>query len=375
VVLLLPVALALAPAATRADDYVTIRGAYYREPSTRIIQPTVEVEHDSALVDVRAHYLLDAITSASVAAGTAVDTIFTELRNEAGLALRFHLNQSEASVGYTYSAESDYWSHALAGSYTRRLWGDTARLALSLGLTLDATSSNARTPACATPPSRSCALDGTFGGLTYTQVWSPVMFTQLSVETKYLDGFQANLYRSVPNFGYENVPSTRLRNAISPLVGYYLPRTRTALRLQYRYYFDLSPDRLGQGGDPWRMQSHMLEARVYQTLTRTLEVRLSYRQYVQTRANFWCDIMNPDCFAPTGRYGPSAVYYSSDPKLGPVYTEYPEIKLMWDAEILAAVPVLRWFAAGTFEISYGRYLQNTSFQSAHLLQTGYTLPY
>ena len=54
----------------RADDYVIVRGAYYREASTRVIQPMVELQRDSPSgIDVGAHFLVDAITSASIAAG------------------------------------------------------------------------------------------------------------------------------------------------------------------------------------------------------------------------------------------------------------------------------------------------------------------
>ena len=55
--------------------------------------------------------------------------------------------------------------------------------------------------------------------------------------------------------------------------------------------------------------------------------------------------------------------------------EYPEVKLIWDAAAWESIPFFRWFAAGTFEISYGRYFQNNSFGDAHVLQTGYSMPY
>ena len=43
-ILLLAIAGTLVPrAAARAENEVTIRGAYYREPSTRVIQPVVEI--------------------------------------------------------------------------------------------------------------------------------------------------------------------------------------------------------------------------------------------------------------------------------------------------------------------------------------------
>jgi hypothetical protein len=77
----------------------------------------------------------------------------------------------------------------------------------------------------------------------------------------------------------------------------------------------------------------------------------------------------PDC------YGPSAVFYTADPKLQHVQTTMPELKLNWDAYRLRGVPFLGWFSEGAFAISYAYLIQNTTFGNAHLLQMGYTLPY
>ena len=109
-----------------------------------------------------------------------------------------------------------------------------------------------------------------------------------------------------------------------------------------------------------------------QRLSRDLEVRLSYRYYFQTPAYFSCEGMG---FSGVGCYGPAAQIYTSDPKLTRVRTSMPEVKLMWDAARLRGVTFLGWFAEGSFEISYARFIQNTSFGDAHLLQIGYTLPY
>jgi hypothetical protein len=357
-----------------ADDYVTVRGAYYREPSTRVIQPTVEVERDKDLapgvgIDVRAHYLVDAITSASLAAGTSVDEIFTETRNEVGLMVRGRLGHSEASLSYKYSAESDYWSHGVFLQAARRFWGDTARVSVSGGLILDTMSRRGRTPECAIPPDTSCPLDTYYGGLGYTQILSPVALAQVSLEGEYLDGFQGNLYRSVPNFGYEKLPGTRVRTAAAVRLAYYIPSVSVALRFHYRYYADFGPG-VPFDGDPWHVQSHMVEGRVYVPLLRTLDARLTFREYIQSNANVWCDLVaSPTCYPAT------AMFYTTDPKLSRVNTSYPELQLVWRAEALADVPVLGWISGGLFAISYGRYIQNTTYDFAHVLQMGYTLPY
>jgi len=363
---------ALLSTPARADDTVTLRGAYYREASTRVIQPMVEVERDSPTGwDVKAHFLVDTITSASVSAGTTADSIFTETRNEAGLAVRKRWDRTDVTAGYRYSAESDYWSHALNLSGSRRFWGDTARVSASLGLSLDSVSSRFRTPECATPPSHACPLTTTFGGLSYTQILSPDILGQISAESAYLDGFQGNLYRTVPNFGYERVPDRRLRNALATRWAFYVPPASLAIRLQYRYYFDVFPGSTPGGPDPWRLASHTFELRLYEELAPTFTVRAMGRVYLQNwSATFWCDVA-----ATSTCYPPGAVYYTTDPKLGHVTTYYPELELIWRAEALAPVPVLGWLSAGTFTISYGRYFQSTSFGDAHVLQAGYTMPY
>jgi hypothetical protein len=372
----------LAAGRARAEDSVTVRGAYYREPSTRVIQPMVEVERDSPTGwDVKAHFLVDTITSASVSAGTTADTIFTETRSEAGLAVRKRFGRSEVIGAYKYSAESDYWSHTMTLSGAQRFWGDTARVAAAVGLSLDDQGTRFRTPECAHMPSHTCPLDTTFGGLSYTQIISPVWLAQLSAETAYLDGFQSNLYRETV-YGFERVPDKRLRNALALRTAYYIPPLDLALRFAYRYYFDLFPGQAPHyDGDPWRLQSHTWELRAYRPITRDLTVRLMYRLYWQNwAANFWTTMLEsqgPGGTTAAGKTPP--YYYTGDPKLTHVLTSYPELELVWQAEALRPVPVLGWLSAGTFTISYGYYFQNQSikpgFGDAHVLQAGYTMPY
>jgi hypothetical protein len=365
-------ALLLAPVQAGAEDYVTLRGAYYREPSTRVIQPVVDVERDSDTgIDVGAHLLIDAITSASASAGTAVDNIFTEVRSEAGLRLAKRWARFDLGIGYKYSAESDYWAHAVGLGAGWRLWGDTARVAVSLGAGYD--NAGARGPARCPGGNAPCTLNSYFLGLTYSQVLSPVALAQVSLESAYLDGFQGNLYRNVPMHGVERLPRQRLRNALSVRGAYYFPSIKMGIQGQLRPYVDFDPNEVPcSDADPWCVKGLMIEGRVYKALSPTVEARLSYRQYLQSKAGFWCDTL-----APTGTscYPGMPTFYSSDVKLGPVYTEYPEAKLLWSAQALAGTPILTWFASGTFEISYGYYIQSTTYHDAHVLQLGYKMTY
>jgi hypothetical protein len=395
------VCLALFGAGTAsANDYVVVRGAYYREASTRVIQPLVEVQRESPSgLDVGAHFLVDAITSASIAAGTTVDNVFTEIRDEAGLRIRKRWQRSDLSLFYKYSAESDYWSHNVGASFGKRFWDDTAAIRLTVGRTWDAIAAkppiqlNCQQGTGMPQNPTSCPLDVWFGGLSYSQVLSPVTIMQVSYETAYLSGYQGNVYRTVPSLNnqVELLPQRRLRNAITPRIAYYFPRSGTGVQLHYRFYFDFFPERPGElnpqktDSDPWHITAQTIEGRLYQRLSPTLEMRLLFRYHRQSHANFWCDAPRPSRLPPTefcavgtnppAGYLPGAIYYTADPKLGPVETKYPEIQLAWAADALQTVPFLRWFSAGSFEISYGHYFQNTAFGGAHLVQSGYRLAF
>jgi hypothetical protein len=364
-----------------ADGHVAMRGQYYREPSTRVVQPVIEVAKDlPAGFDVSAHYLLDAITSASAASGPSGDNIFTEYRNESGLAVGKSWSRIRVGAAYRYSAESDYWSHSFMLSAALRTWGDTGTLALSAGIGFDQvgrrTAPNAFTPAGAVcPAAGTCPLDSRFGGIGYSQVLSPTLLVQAGYELVWLDGYLGSPYRAVTLLPGqvlpEMAPNNRVRNAVSARAAKYFRRTGTGLQLHYRYYFDLYAGGMSYpNGDPWKLRSHTVEMRLFQMLSSDLELRLTGRYYSQGAANFWCDQGgNPSCYV-------GAQIYTSEPQLTPFRTTFLEAKLYWEAIRWRDLPFLGWFAAGTFELSYGRFLQSTkTFGTAHVVQTGYSLPF
>ncbi|HEY4187370.1 MAG TPA: DUF3570 domain-containing protein [Polyangia bacterium] len=379
---------------------MTLRTVYYREPSTRVVQPVVEIEKDLPDgFDVNTHVLLDAITSASAASGPAGDNIFTEVRDEAGLRIGKNWSRARVTLAYNYSAESDYWSHIFAAGAAFRVWGDTGTLSLSAGAGFDQVGKRvlglAPTPAvnpgdpCVPNGTRHCALDQRFAGINYTQVLTPTVVAQVGYELALLDGFLSSPYRTVPQKGaLENVPDKRWRNALAARVAWYLPEKGLGFQLHYRYYRDFyfqyklgfiptfATDPQATGGtDPWNISSHTIEGRVFKTLGRDVEVRATYRFYTQGAAGLWCDpasalMMGTSCYSSS-----STTLYTSDPKLTPVRTQYLEGKIYWDATRWRGTPFAGWFAAGTFEFSYGYYWQNTTYVGAHVLQAGYTIPY
>jgi Protein of unknown function (DUF3570) len=353
----------LGPAHARGEDRVSVNGAYFRETSTRVVQPMIEVAKDlPAGFDASAHFLVDAITSASIAAGTNQDSIFTELRKEVGMTLGKTLASTHLAVSYRQSREPDYVSHTVGLQLTQAFWDNTGTVALDfshgpdrLGMTLDR------------------SMKVTFAGILYTQALSPTLLAEAGYEMSYLRGYLANPYIQVPNLGYEKPPYGRLRHVLVARVAHYLPGSHTGLQLHYRFYIDQGVAS-GPGPDPWGMVGHTVEARVYQELRWGLELRLSYRLHSQGAARFWC---NTDASrgGRTDCYGFTPQYYSADPKFGPLATHVPQIKLTWQARALARTPVLGWLSSGEFELSYAHYFQNTRYGGAHLMQTGYSLPF
>ena len=277
-------------APVRAEDHVTVRGAYYREASTRVIQPVVEISKDlPSGFDVTAHYLLDAITSASVAAGTASDTIFTEMRNEVGLAVgrtwdRWRFDAGllvQRGVGLLVARRLGLGAPTASGATARRVGGQR-RHQLRRRLAAHA---HARLPDGGAD--MICKLRSYFGSLSYTQVWSPTFADP--------GRRRGRVPRRLSGQPLPGGAQPRLRegavDALARRADRRAPRTTsrarsTGLQLHYRYY-----------RDDWDIDAHMIEGRVYQPLTRDLEVRASYRYYTQTPAYFWCDWMaRPDCY-------------------------------------------------------------------------------
>lgn len=393
VALLCGTILALATSRAWADNHVTLRTVYYREPSTRVVQPVVEIEKDlPAGFDVNTHVLLDAITSASAASGPSGDNIFTEVRDEAGIRIGKNWSRTRLTLAYSYSAESDYWSHIFAAGAAFRVWGDTGTLLLSAGAGFDQVGKRvlgaAPTPKlapgdpCSPNGTRTCPLDQRFAGISYSQVVSPTVVVQAGYELALLDGFQASPYRAVPQKGAEVVPDKRWRNAVAARAAKFFPDLGLGVQLHYRYYFDLYyqykwqflpttavDPRAAPGTDPWHLRSHTIEGRLFKTVGRDVELRATYRYYTQGSAGLWCDpSLGSTCYT-------NASLFTSDPKLTPVATQFLEGKLYWDASGWRGLPVVGWFAAGAFEFSYGYYWQNTSYVGAHILQAGYTIPY
>jgi len=356
--LALPLVLATA---ARAEDRATVRGAYYREASTKVVQPMVEVSKDLPYgFDASVHGLVDAITSPSILTGVMGDNIFTEHRKEAGLAVgKTFLDRTRVGLSYRQSREPDYISHAAGLQVTQAIWENTGSVALSLAYSRDTIG-----------PFLDKRLEVGFGALSYEQAISPVMNGVIGYELTYQKGLICNVYDADLR-GRANCPRQRARHVGVLRLARFFPEVSAGIQLHYRFYYDQSWE---MEPDPWQLLAHTTEGRLYLDVTRNLEIRVAYRFHTQGSARF------PLCSDPSRATDPECLpaitnFHTGDDKLGALHTHFAELKLTWEARGLASVPVLAWFAPGAFELSYGRYLQITHYGNAHLLQTGYSIPF
>src|SRR5215475_5581508 len=91
------------------DGTLAVRGVYYKERATRVMQPMLDAMFDAGAHGiVTGHFLVDAITSASASSGAASDVPFTERRYEAGLGYAHELGELTLAGDVKGSTESDY---------------------------------------------------------------------------------------------------------------------------------------------------------------------------------------------------------------------------------------------------------------------------
>src|SRR4051812_30080285 len=103
-------ALAIA-APGRGDGTLAVRGVYYKERATRVMQPMLDAIFDAGTHGiVTGHFLVDAITSASASSGAVNATPFNEVRYEGGAGYTRELGALTLGADARFSTESDYRS-------------------------------------------------------------------------------------------------------------------------------------------------------------------------------------------------------------------------------------------------------------------------
>ncbi|MEO6774674.1 MAG: DUF3570 domain-containing protein [Kofleriaceae bacterium] len=284
----------------RADGELDARGVYYKERSTRVMQPMLDGMFDAGARGlVNAHFLVDAITSASAGSGAANAAPFTERRYEGGLGYTHELDGPKDSwidklrIGgdSKYSTESDYTSFYLGARLEADVAQKNATIALGGGVSSDTvTNAGAQSPMggpliqCdVTSPATAaeCGLT-TYGGYaSVSQIVSKDALVAVSYDLAKLDGYQANPYRTAitaSGLVPEVHPNSRLRQSWAASARYYLEATHTTLIGAYRYYHD-----------DWHIRAHTPELRIIQEVGKLADASIRYRYYYQSASFFYLD--------------------------------------------------------------------------------------
>lgn len=354
--LLVAVALAAAPAALRAEQgRVTVYGNYYRERSTRVLQPGVRVTVNAPdeRLTFGAGYLLDAITSASIAAGamqvTGGDRAFTEFRHEAVGTVASRLEAWQLGGHFRYSTETDYIARDVGLSVGRDFLQRTLNVALAYTYAFNRAFALRgpvdRNPWCGgLVPTTEC-LDDNAGNknllqvhylsATYTHALHRQVLAQAAVETWFARGPMDNPYReaTIPNGFPEAHPRSRDRVSLFANLRAAFPKARLVLDPRYRFYTD-----------DWGITAHTADLRLHVRITRHLRARVRYRFYAQSQARFYRDDM-----IYTGEPDEER---SGDPKMDDFMSHTPGIQLTWHLDGLARFPRLAFLEGAWIQATY-----------------------
>lgn len=372
----------LAAEAAHADGTLSMRGVYYKERSTRVMQPMLDGMFEvGARGLVTAHVLVDAITSASAGSGAAMAVPFTEKRYEAGIGYTQELDGPVGSIldkvrlggDGRFSVESDYRS--IYGGV--RAEGDLAQKNMTVGVgggvsadRVDA--SGSQTPmggiellckadferGLTTGVSDSCPLTVYNGFATVSQILGKNSVAGATYDIAYLDGYQANPYRSaiVPaELGYEpeRHPYTRVRQSIAGSARYYVTPSHTTVIGAYRYYWD-----------SWGIHAHTPELRIVQEVGMHADASVRYRYYTQDAAFFWARFYLPPTM--------TRPYLTDDPKMSAFDGHVMEAKLGIFGEAFGLDG--RW-AGARFEGILEYIIQHNRFGNAVEAHVALTLPF
>ncbi|MBK8264131.1 MAG: DUF3570 domain-containing protein [Nannocystis sp.] len=362
---LLALSLLLPARPIAAADRMVLRGNYYREASNRVLAPEVMLTKD--LPDERltlgVTYLLDAVSSASIAAGAASvtggDFVFTEIRHEVTAAAASRLRDWSLSGFFRYSTESDYRSRIAGASLARDILERSGTVSLAYSYTSDEVMyirANIRDLRPWNSTGDDNRLQVHYLNLGYAHALHRTVLGGVNLEAAFAAGPMDNPYRKVLNGLDESHPLTRRRLAPSLFARWAIPRARLVLEPRYRYY-----------ADDWGIRAHALEARVHIRPLRHLLLRLRYRYYTQTAASFWRE---------DAAYGVDELYRTADPKMSEFHSHTPGAQVVVELDaIVRRVPALHWLAGAWIEATYNHVFQTTRFGDARLGNLAFSMPF
>jgi hypothetical protein len=366
---------ALVASMARADEasgtwtgFVELRGNYYWETSTRVVAPEVRARLVSPEgVEIQGGYLIDAITSASIAAGVQEDIRFTEVRNQGSLSVgrEFHLGDAQLRLGTSgrLSHEPDYIATAVSTFGSLSLNQRTTILSLSLTYVHDNVGSVLRggearvddTGRDLSDRGRQGELEAFTAVLTWNQVLSPVATLVTSYQLVRNWGYLQNPYRRARVGGglqSEAHPNQRTRHTLTGRLAYFFPETSTAIHLGYRAY-----------ADDWNIAAINPELRIYQMIGRSAMIRAQYRYYDQLESFF---------FQP--EYAGTENFFTADPKMTRFGSHLLGIQLRVGLDFLESTP-LSFLERAWVDMSFDYWFQSSSFGNGVLAQVGLRAPF
>jgi Protein of unknown function (DUF3570) len=356
-VVLAALALLLGARTAHADGEIRARGVYYKERSTRVVQPMIDarvaLDDDTELT---AHTLVDVITSASAGAGAA-GAAFTERRYELGAGVSHRVGDYTCGVSGRFSYEPDYLSLFGGARCQVALAQQNTVLGLALALGDDDLSNAGAQDEMAQIDRLDGKLRSILVSTSATQVLSPVLVVGLTYDLIYVEGFLESPYRRVPVAGSgtgslvpEAVPASRLRHALHGSVRGFVPVTGSTWIAGYRFYID-----------DWDIRAHTPELRLVQKVLPALDVHARYRFHRQSAAYF---------YEPT--YTGTEPFLTSDVKLSDLTTHTFGLEL---ESALEHVGVAGLLGDARLELVLEYVVQRNRIGNALVFQTALAMPF
>ena len=348
---------------------VELRGNYYYENSTRVVAPEIEISLESPK-GVRMHtgYLVDSITSASIAAGALEDVRFREIRHDVrvGAGYEFDLGESQFDIDASFrvSKEPDYLSTSGGLSASLSLDEKNTILRASIAVLHDEVRQNFRGGAGIKPTNdggtSADAFNENFNALSIGVGWEQLLGKTWTLQTNYgfglQRGFLANAYRSVLSGQRpETHPDKRQRHSIAGRLSWHIPKTRTSLHAMYRAYFD-----------SWDIGALNPEVRVYQELSRFTQVRVRYRYYKQTSSFFYESDQT--------QYTDEDLYVTADPKMSPFRNHEIGGQLILFGKMFETTR-LKFLQDATFDLNFDYIFSTSTFGNGVVAIVGLRVPF
>ncbi len=331
--------LALASGIARAEDHVDFSLGYFLEPAAKqqlnVVHPAFDAHVDLGhpAISLNLGYNADIVTGAtprtyakptSKLDAVSAATHFSDTRHAIHGGLEVRVGPTQLSAGYTFGIENDYRSHSIDAAAQVDLWGKNTTFKLGYSHNFDSVCNVDNSGASplerqALATSKGCFDKKTMGltadslaidsyAVSWTQVLSPIVLSDLSVGLQVVDGFQSNPYRLVRLFNgtveaQESEPLLRQRLAIQGRLRIAIKRAKAAIGAVGRFY-----------DDTWGVVSGTAELSWEQYIIPQLLLRLRGRFYQQSRATFYRDAGETRSY---DAVGPVGQYFTGDRELSP----------------------------------------------------------